>query len=75
MLKNYLEIIEQLSEKESLEKQPQIIRIEVKDKIDAIKKLADYEPTFKGLNYKKQMLTQNHYEDGNKNQPCVIKKL
>ena len=75
MLKNYLEIIETLSEEESLEKQPQIIRLEVKDEIEAKKKIAEYEPAFKGLNYKKQMLTQRHWVDADKNQPCVVKPL
>ena len=75
MIKNYLEIIEQLSEQESLEKQQQLIRIEVKDEIEAKKKLAEFEPAFAGLNYVKRMLTQRHWVDADKNQPCVVKKL
>lgn len=75
MLKNYLEIIEELDETEITEKQPQIIRLEVKDKAEATKKLTEYETAFKGLNYKKQMLIQNHYADADKNKPCEITNL
>jgi len=54
-MKNYLEIIELLSEEEQFIKQPQIIRIEVIDKNDALEKVVLYESLFQGLNYKKQL--------------------
>ena len=75
MLKKYLEIIENLTEEESLEQQPRMLRIEVKDETEAIAQAEKYEPVFEGLNYEKRILTQNHYADSSRNQPCEVKKL
>ena len=75
MIKKYLEIIEQLSEEEMLEKQPQIVRLEVKDETEAKSKLKEYEPAFKGLKYTKRILTQKHFQDADRNQPCEVKEL
>jgi hypothetical protein len=71
MSKNYLEIIEQLTEEEMLIKQPQEVRIEVSSKEDAIEKLDIYEPAFIGLNYVKRYHICKH-EEG---QPCEIEVL
>ena len=75
MIKKYLEIIESLPEEEGLERQPQVIRIEVEDEADAKKKLKIYEPVFKGLKYVKRMLIQKHFQDADRNQPCEVKEL
>jgi len=75
MIKKYLEIIETLTEEEMLAKQPQIVRIEVTGLSDARDKLPEYEPAFEGLDYVKRMLTQRHFEDASKNQPCEITPL
>ncbi len=72
-IRYYLEIIEQLSEEEMLEKQPQIVRLEVKDETEAKEKLKEYEPAFEGLKYKKQLHIHKHSKDGNL--PCEIKNL
>jgi len=70
---NYLEIIEELTEEEGFEKKPQIVRIEVKDELEARKLLPKYEILFKGLKYKKQYHIHKHSKEGNA--PCEIKKL
>ena len=70
-MKQYLEIIEQLTDEENLIKQPQIIRIEVSSKEEAIEKLLIYESIFEGLNYIKRYHICNH-EAG---QPCEIEEL
>jgi len=72
-IRNYLEIIEQLTEEEMLEKQPQIIRIEVKNKTEAKTKSKQYESVFKGLKYKKQFHIHKHSKGGNI--ACEIEKL
>jgi len=71
--KYYLEIIEILTEEESLEKQPQIIRIEVESEEEAKKLLPQYEPLFAGKNYVKQLHICRHSLKGNK--PCEVKSL
>lgn len=70
-MKQYLEIIERLAEGETFLKQPQIIRIEVESKQDAINKLPLYEPSFEGLNYIKRY-HKCYHEEG---QPCEIEEL
>ena len=70
-MKQYLEIIEQLTEEESFIKQRQEIRIEVSSKEEAINKLDIYEPAFEGLTYIKRLHICYHEED----QPCVIEEL
>lgn len=70
-MKQYLEIIEQLTEEEELIKQSQIIRVEVSSKEDAISKLSTYESTFEGLNYIKRYHKCYHEES----QSCEIEEL
>lgn len=72
MIKKYLEIIEELTEEEKLEKQPQMIRIEVEDEAEAREKLKIFEPAFEGLNYVKRILIQKHFQDSDRNQPSEI---
>lgn len=72
---NYLEIIEILSEQESLERQSQIVRIEVENEVEAQTLLKKYEPVFTGLNYVKRILTQRHFEDSDRNQKCSVEPL
>ena len=70
-MKQYLEIVEQLTEEELFTKQPQIIRTEVISKEDAIDKLNIYENLFTGLNYIKQY-HKCYHEEGN---TCEIESL
>jgi len=70
----YLEIIEKLSDEETLEKQPQILRVEVKDEEEAKKVLPDYEPLFADKSYKAQYHIHYHSKEG-ENLPCEIKIL
>lgn len=70
-MKTYLEIQEQLTEAELQIKQPQIIRIEVKDKAEAAKKLAVYEPVFAKLKHIKQI----HYCGHEDNVACRLETL
>jgi len=70
-MRSYLEIIEQLTDEESLLKQAQIIRIEVSSKEDAINKLSIYESAFEGLNYIKRYHKCYHEE----NKSCEIEEL
>ena len=62
-MKQYLEIIEQLSAEEKFIKQPQQIRVEVNSKEEAIEKLPQFELLFEGKNYIKQ-LHKCYHEDG-----------
>lgn len=70
-MKQYLEIIEQLTEEEEFTKQAQTVRIEIESKQDAIDKLSIYEPYFEGLNYIKRY-HKCYHEEG---QPCQIEEL
>ena len=70
-MKLYLEILEQLTDEESLTKQAQTIRIEVSSKDEAISKLTTYEPDFEGLNYVKRY-HKCYHEEG---RPCEIELL
>lgn len=70
-MRQYLEIIEQLTDEELFIKQAQEIRIAVSSKEDAIEKLAIYEPEFVGLNYIKRY-HKCYHEEG---QPCEIEVL
>lgn len=70
-MKQYLEIIEQLTEEEMFIKQPQIVRIEVVNKEEAVAKLPDYEPSFIGRTYTKN-LHKCYHEEG---QSCVLESL
>jgi hypothetical protein len=70
-MKLYLEIIEQLTEEGGFTKQPQIIRIEVKDKNEAMEKLPQFEPFFTERTYIKRLHICNH-EDG---KPCEAEDL
>lgn len=59
-MNTYLEIEEQLIPEDAIIKQPQIIRVAVASKDEAISKLPIYEPAFKGLNYIKRVHYCNH---------------
>lgn len=67
-MKTYLEIIEL---PDTVEKTPQIIRLEVADKDDAISRLSVFEPLFEGVNYVKQV----HYCKHEEKEKCVIEVL
>ena len=71
MAKIYLEIIEQLTEEEMFTQQPQIVRIEVKDKQEAIEKLPQFEPSFTQKSYIKRLHTCRHEEGLG----CVVEDL
>ena len=62
--KHYLEIIEQLTLDESLEKLPRIVRLEVADETEARKLLPKYEPAFAGLKYVKRVHIHRHAAGG-----------
>ena len=66
----YLEIIEQLTEDESLTKEPQTVRVQVKDEAEARALLPKYEPDFKGLNYIKRFHIHKHAAAGGL--PCKV---
>jgi len=70
-MKQYLEIVEQLSAEEMFKVQPQQIRIEVTSKQAAIDKLPLYESLFVGRAYIKRLHTCYH-EEG---LPCEIEEL
>ena len=70
-MKQYLEIIEQLTISEQLITPPEKIKIEVSSKAEAISLLPTYEPDFSGLTYIKRYHTCYH-EEGN---ACVIELL
>jgi len=70
-MKQYLEIIEQLTEEEALIKQAQTIRIEVSSKEDAIDKVSIYEPAFEGLNYTKRY-HKCYHEEG---KSCQVEEI
>lgn len=67
----YLEIIEQLTEKERLIKQPQTIRIEVISKEEALEKLPTFELLFADKNYIKRLHKCQHEEGLG----CVVEEL
>jgi len=71
MAKKYLEIIEQLTDEESLIKQAQEMRLEVDSKEEALTLLSTYESLFDGLNYIKRLHTYYH-EEG---LPCTSEEL
>jgi len=70
----YLEIVEILEEGDELEKQPLMVRIEVKDEDEARSLYPQYEVLFKGRKYKVQYHVHYHSKEG-KNLPCEIKVL
>lgn len=70
----YLEIEEQLTEEEQLEKQPSIVRVEVKDKAEAEKVYPDYEVDFEGKKYKVKYHIHFHSAKG-ANRPCEVEIL
>lgn len=67
----YLEIIEELTEEEMLIREPLMIRVEVKDKNEAIQKAQELESLFTGKKYRKQFHIHYHQE----NMPCEIEEL
>lgn len=71
-IKKYLEIIEELTETEMLEKKPQIVRIEVQDEVEAKNIVKEYEPAFIGRNYQKRMVISKHFVDANLNRPSEV---
>jgi len=68
-MKKYLEIMEQLSEEEALEGQPQFLRIEVASDEEAIQKANEYKSIFIG-NFTYHIHTCNHSNEGNL--PCEV---
>ena len=75
MVKRYLRILENLSDEERLEKQSQIILIEVVDEADAKIKAGIYEFAFAKLNHSKEMIVQRHFEDADRNEPDEVIEL
>jgi hypothetical protein len=71
MSKMYLELIETLTKDEKLIKSPQIVRLEVLDREDAINKLPEQELLFVGRNYIKRIHTCLHQEK----LPCQVEVL
>ena len=73
-MKLYLEIIEQLTEEEEFIKQPQIVRIEVSSKEEALTLLenfSQFESLFAGKNYITRLHTCRHEEGLG----CVVENL
>jgi len=70
----YLEMIEILDEGDELEKQPLMVRIEVKDEDEARSLYSQYKVLFVGRKYRVQYHVHYHSKDG-KNLPCEIKVL
>lgn len=64
----YLEIIEQ---PDTIEETPQVVRLKVADKNEAIEKLLLYESLFEDMNYIKQV----HYCKHEEQQKCVLEPL
>ena len=71
MAKSYLEIIEQLTDKERLTQQVQVVRIEVRDEKEAKEKAASFEKDFKGLKYKKFF----HIHRVDKEKGCIVNEF
>jgi len=69
----YLEIEEQLTEDEKIEKLPEMIRVEISDKKEAISKMAELKDTIR--NSKCFIHEHHHYADSTLNKPCVKKEL
>ncbi len=69
-MRQYLEIIEQISPEEQLNRLPQEIRIEVSSKEEASNLLQVYESLFNSLNYVKRLHTCNHPDQG-----CTVEEL
>lgn len=70
-MNTYLEIEEQLTPDDAIIKQPQMIRVVVASKDEAVSKLPTYEPAFAGLNYVKRV----HYCNHDVGQPCTVEAL
>lgn len=70
-MNTYLEIEEQLTPEDAIIKQPQLIRVAVASKDEAVNKLPIYEPAFAGLIYVKRV----HYCDHDTGQPCTTEAL
>ena len=72
-MKQYLEIVEQLTEEEKLEKLPEMIRVEVTDEADAKTKMEELKN--KVRNSKCYLHMHYHSTDATKNKPCELKEL
>lgn len=66
----YLEIIEELTEEEEITREPQIVRLQVKDEAEARELAPKYEPLFAGKKYKVQFHIHKHSKGTN--EPCNI---
>lgn len=71
MSKMYLELVEILTKDEKLVKSPQIVRLEVSDREEALEKLPEQEVLFVGRNYVKRIHTCFHQEK----LPCQVEVL
>jgi hypothetical protein len=72
-MKQYLEIIEQLTATEKEEQMPEILRVEVKDEAEAKEKMEDLKSVIK--NSKCFLHKHHHYADSKLNKPCEVKEI
>ncbi len=68
-MKLYLEIIQLLTEEETLTSQPQMLRLEVVDDTDAMNKFEKYKSLFDGLKY----VARIHYCRHDEGKSCSVK--
>ena len=69
----YLEILEKLSEEESLERQPQQFVKEVSSREEAIKLYNQIKPIFSGISYVARIHYHKHSREGN--EQCQIEVI
>jgi len=67
----YLEIVEKLSEDESMVKQPQELRIEVSSREEAVKKYEELKHLFEGVSY----VARVHYHYHDEGKPCEVEVI
>lgn len=67
----YLEIVEKLSEDESMVKQPQELRIEVSSKEEAVKKYEELKHLFARVSY----VARVHYHYHDEGKPCEVEVI
>jgi hypothetical protein len=72
-MKQYLEIVEQLTATEKEEQMPEILRVEVKDEAEAKEKIKDLKDIVR--NNKCFLHTHHHYADSKLNKPCEVKEI
>ena len=71
--KYYLEIIEELSNKDMFEYLPQILRLKVKNKLIAKNLFLKYKSLFSKIKYKARFHIHRHSKSGN--EECEIQEL